>query len=212
MIPGSQLIPRLGQFCFKRAETPAEMEQVHELNYRTFVKEIQQHADNGQGRLVDKFHEWNTYFLALLNGQVIGMLSVHDRAPFSVEARMPDRSLIQQPGMRPLEVRLLAIEKEERHGPVLVGLVYMMNGFARENGYTHYLISAVTEQLALYRHLGFEPLGPAVGKLGATFVPMIASLEQVHAHMQSTMLLLERRAAREFAAAEKRRSLVDQAV
>src|SRR5260221_6963241 len=107
-LPGNQLIPQLGRYHFKRAETLAEMEQVHRLNYRTFVKEIHQHPDNGEGRLVDKFHEWNTYFLALLDDRLIGMLSVHDRPPFSIESRLADRSVIQQPGMRPLEVRLLA--------------------------------------------------------------------------------------------------------
>ncbi len=201
--PGSLFIPRLGRHSFKRAETAEEMEQVHRLNYRTFVKEIPQHSDNGEGRLVDKFHEWNTYFLALLDERVIGMISVHDRAPFSVESRLSDRSLIQQPGMRPLEVRLLAIDPDERRGPVIVGLTYVMNYFAREHGYTHYLISAVTEQMSLYRHLGFEPLGPAQGKPGAMFVPMMATLEQVDEHMRRTMVLWEKRAAREAAAAAK---------
>jgi hypothetical protein len=195
--PGSQFIPRLGRFHFKAAETPEEMEQVHRLNYRTFVKEICQHDDNGQGRLVDKFHQWNTYFLALLDDRVIGMLSVHDHLPFSVESRLDDVSVIRQPGMRPLEVRLLAIEQEERHGPVLVGLTYVMNHFAREHGYTHYLISALTDQIPLYKHLGFSELGPPKGKPAAMFVPMIATLEQVDAHMQRTMVLWERRAARE---------------
>src|SRR5262245_58031259 len=195
--PGGQFIPRLGKYHFKAAETAEEMEQVHRLNYRTFVQEIQQHQDDGRGRLVDKFHEWNTYFLALVGDRLIGMLSVHDRAPFSVESRIDDPSKIRQPGMRPLEVRLLAIEQEERHGPVLVGLTYAMNHFAREHGYTHYLISAVVEQISLYRHLGFEQLGPPKGKPGAMFAPMMATLEQVHEHMQRTMVLWERRAARE---------------
>jgi hypothetical protein len=150
----------VGRFHFKRAETATEIEQVHRLNYRTFVKEIQQHADNGQDRLVDKFHDWNIYFLAMLDDSVIGMISVHDRPPFSVASRLPDRSVIEQPGMRPLEVRLLAIDQTERKGSVLLGLTAVMNCFARDNGYTHYVISAVTGQIALYRHLGFEgPIG-----------------------------------------------------
>jgi N-acyl amino acid synthase FeeM len=199
-VPGGQFIPRLGKFTFKRAETDDEFEQVHRLNYRTFVKEIQQHEDNGQGRLVDKFHQWNTYFLALVDDRVIAMISVHDHAPFSVESRLDDVSVIRQPGMRPLEVRLLAIEQGERHGPVLVGLTYVMNYFAREHGYTHYLISALTEQIPLYRHLGFSEMGPPKGKPGAMFAPMMATLEQVDEHMQRTMVLWERRAAREAAA------------
>src|SRR5262245_19075428 len=163
---GDQCITQLGRYHFKMAQTEAEFEQVHRLNYRTFVREIPQHADTGAGRLVDKFHDWNTYFLALDGERLVGMLSVHDRAPFSVESRLDDPNLIRRPGMRPLEVRLLAIEPDERHGPLLVGLTYAMNCFARRQGYTHYLISAVTDQMALYRHLGFEPLGPARGKPG----------------------------------------------
>src|SRR5262245_51571652 len=195
--PGDQSVPRLGRFRFKVADTDDELEQVHRLNYRTFVREIPQHADNGTGRLVDKFHDWSTYFLALDGKRLVGMLSVHDRAPFSVEARMADPSVIHQPGMRPLEVRLLAIEPAERHGPVLVGLTYAMNCHARQRSYTHFLISAVMGQIPLYGHLGFQALGPASGKLGAQFVPMISTLEQVTAAMQRTMVLWERRAARE---------------
>src|ERR1043166_3044303 len=74
-LPGVQSIPCLGRFHFKVAETDAELEQVHRLNYRTFVQEIPQHGDNGTGRLIDKFHDWNTYFLALDGEQLIGMLS-----------------------------------------------------------------------------------------------------------------------------------------
>src|SRR6266568_521079 len=93
--PGDTWVPRLGRFRFKVADTDLELDQVHQLNYRPFVREIPHHADNGTGRLVDKFHEWNTYFLALLDERVIGMISVHDRAPFSMESRLLDRSVIQ---------------------------------------------------------------------------------------------------------------------
>jgi hypothetical protein len=193
---GDTPVPRLGRFEFKRAQTAEEFEQVHRMNYRTFVKEIPQHADDGAGRLVDKFHEWSTYFLALDGPRLIGMLSVHDRRPFSIESRLDDASVLSRPGMRPLEVRLLAIDPDERQGPVLVGLTYVMNQFARETSHTHYLISAVTDQLPLYEHLGFEPLGPARGKPGAMFVPMIATLGRVDDHMRRTMVLWARRAAR----------------
>ena len=190
---------RLGRYLFKRAETAEEIEQVHRLNYRTFVQEIQQHDDNGQGKLVDKFHDRNIYFLALVDDRVVGMISVHDRPPFSIEARLADRSVIRKPGMRPLEVRLLAIENHERHSMVIGGLTYCMNFFAREKGYTHYLISGVTEQLALYRHIGFEALGPAKGPPGAMFIPMIATLDRVDQQMKRTISLWEKRVAREAA-------------
>ena len=80
-----------GGYVFKRAETNEEFEQIHRLNYRTFVAEIPQHRDPGTGRLVDKFHDKNGYFVALDCGRVIGMISVHDQPPFSVADRLSDR-------------------------------------------------------------------------------------------------------------------------
>src|ERR1044071_5251678 len=43
---------RIGPYTFKAADTEDEIEQVHRLNYATFVREIPQHADPGDGRLV----------------------------------------------------------------------------------------------------------------------------------------------------------------
>ena len=85
-----------GRYLFKRAETEWELEQVHQLNYRTFVREIPQHSDPGSGRLIDKFHDKNDYFIALSGDRVIGMVSVHDRPPFSIAERLPDPRLIEQ--------------------------------------------------------------------------------------------------------------------
>src|SRR5437764_10120539 len=99
---------RLGPYLFKQADTAPEFEQIHQLNYRTFVKEIPQHHENATGLLVDKYHAKNQYFIALRDGQLVGMLSAHDEPPFSVASRMPDPAILTAPGMRPLEVRLLA--------------------------------------------------------------------------------------------------------
>src|SRR5688500_581427 len=83
-----------GRYLFKRAETEWELEEVHRLNYRTFVREIPQHSDPGSGRLVDKFHDKNHYFIALSGDQLIGMVSVHDCPPFSVSERLSDPGIL----------------------------------------------------------------------------------------------------------------------
>jgi aspartate aminotransferase-like enzyme len=188
---------RIGRYTFKLAQTAEDFEQIHQLNYRTFVQEIRQHVDNGQGRLVDKYHERNIYFMAQCDDQLVGMLSVHDQAPFSIETRLTDPSVVHQPGMRPLEVRLLAIEPGERHTFVFAGLIYAMNAFAQAHGFTHYLISGVTDQVELYKHIGFRPLGPAVREARAAFVPMMTTLDWVETHMKRPKSLFERRVARE---------------
>jgi len=193
---------RLGRYVVKTAETDEEFAQIHRLNYRTFVQEIGQHTEASDGSLVDKFHEKNTYILAMREGRLVGMLSAHDQPPFSIASRLAKPELIRRPGMKPLEVRLLAIEPEERHSPVIAMLVYQLFRFGREHGHTHFVISGVTDQIDLYKHIGFEALGPAVGRSGVQFVPMIASLDRVEAQMQRTMTLWERRISKEIAAAE----------
>ena len=53
-----------GPYLFKPADSETEFEQIHALNHATFVREIPQHHDPGDGRLIDKFHEKNFYFVA----------------------------------------------------------------------------------------------------------------------------------------------------
>ena len=65
-----------------------EFEQIHRLNYQTFVEEIPQHPPNPEKKLVDKFHQENTYLICLYRLQVVGMVAVRDRRPFSLDAKL----------------------------------------------------------------------------------------------------------------------------
>src|SRR5207245_3021899 len=102
----------VGCYVFKRAETRQEFEQIHQLNFRTFVHEIPQHSDPGTGHLVDKFHDKSAYFIVVREGRVVGMVSSHDQPPFSVAARLAEPEILERPGKRPMEVRMLALEPE----------------------------------------------------------------------------------------------------
>lgn len=187
---------RVGPYSFQFAETASDLAQVHRLNYRTFVREIPQHQDTGGDVLVDKFHKKNTYLIAKKGNDVVGMLSAHSEAPFSVESRLPDLSVLTREGMKPVEIRLLAVEPGERQSPVVGGLVYALYQFAMARGFTHFVISGVAEQEDFYRHIGFDPLGPAVGTGRARFIPMIASMSDVDRAMGRSMKLWEKRLAR----------------
>jgi len=174
---------RVGGLSFKPAETDEEFRQVHRLNYRTFVREIGQHADPGTGLLVDKFHDKNVYFIAARDGQVIGMLAAHDRPPFSVADRLPDAAVLDRLGGRLLEVRLLAIEPTERRKLVFAGLIWTLYQYARRCGYTHLVISGLTDRLRLYYRFGFRALGPPVRSGRAEYTPMVLSLKELPAEV-----------------------------
>jgi aspartate aminotransferase-like enzyme len=182
---------QLGRYVFKQADAKREFEQIHRLNYQTFVGEIPQYADNGAGYLVDKFHDKNAYFVVLKGERVVGMVSVHDRPPFSITSRLPDPDILTQPGIRPLEVRLLAVERADRGTCVFVGLVYIVYRYAVENGYTHLFISGFQDRVELYEGLGFVSLGPAVRSGQASFVPMVLPLQKLTFRMERMKRLWE---------------------
>ena len=157
---------------FKMATEPDELEQVHRLNYRTFVEEIPQHRANTERALVDKFHDENTYFVALHDSRVIGMIAYREQRPFSLDAKLPHLDSFLPPGLNVCEIRLLAVEPGYRNGVVFRGLVEELTRYSVSRGYTAAVISGTVRQQRLYEHMGFVPFGPRVGDANALYQPM----------------------------------------
>ncbi len=162
---------------FKVASEDWEFEAIHHLNYKTFVEEIPQHSINSEQRLVDRFHEENTYLICIDGPRLAGMAALRGRRPFSLDQKLPSLDQYLPPGRRVCEIRLLAVEKNYRNGAVLPGLVGLIEKHGRERGYDTAIISGTTRQLRLYRHLGFVPFGPMVGRPGNMLQPMMLTYE-----------------------------------
>ncbi|MEO8099117.1 MAG: aminotransferase class V-fold PLP-dependent enzyme [Acidobacteriota bacterium] len=168
-------------FVFKPATEDWEFEQIHRLNYKTFVEEIPQHQASPALRLVDKFHDENTYLLCLRGRQLVGMLAVRGKRPFSLDHKLPDLHSFLPAGRSACEIRLLAIEKGfrgSRGGRVLAGFMALLRRHFTEQGYDLAIISGTTRQLRLYTRLGFLPFGPLLGNPQAQFQPMYLTLER----------------------------------
>jgi len=157
---------------FKVAREPRELEQVHALQYRAFVEEIPQHARNAEGRHVDRFHDENTYFIALDGETVVGSIALRGQRPFSLDQKLADLDAYLPDGHRFFEIRLLSVAKEHRRGNVLPGLLAGVWEYATSAGFDGAVISGTTRQLELYTHIGFIPFGPLVGTDDAAFQPM----------------------------------------
>jgi aspartate aminotransferase-like enzyme len=162
---------------FKIASEDWEIEAIHRLNYKTFAEEIPQHERNPEQRLVDKFHAENVYAICLDGDQLVGMVCGRSKRPFSLDQKLPNLDSFLPPGREPVEVRLLSVERDYRTGPVFCGLVRLVAQHFRDQGCDLAIISGTTRQLRLYKHLGFQPFGPAVGSGDAVFQPMHLTLE-----------------------------------
>jgi len=160
----------------KVASEEWEFEQIHRLNYRTFVEEIPQHQANPSGVLVDRFDRDNTYVIAVDNRQVLGMIAVRGTRPFSLDSKLTDLDSYLPPARRLCEFRLLAVDKAHRAGRLLQQLIAGVWSHCHRCGYDLAVMSGTTRQLKLYRHLGFVPFGPLVGEPHARFQPMMLTL------------------------------------
>lgn len=169
--------PATGPIQFKIASEPWEFDQIHRLNYRTFVEEIPQHPANGERMRIDPFHEQNTYVIAVRDRQVVGMVAVRGERPFSLDGKLPDLDGYLPSNRRLCEVRLLAIPRPHRNGFVFRGLLDRLIEQILSQGYELAVISGTLRQAKLYAHLGFVPFGPQVGSGQALYQPMYLTLE-----------------------------------
>ena len=166
------------QVRFKVAGETEEFEQVFRLAYETFVEEIPQHPPNDERRHVDRFHDENTYLIALDGDDLVGMLALRGERPFSLDQKLGNVDDYLPPDRQVCELRLLAVRPAYRKGIVFRGLIDLLVKYGRAQGYDLAIISGTLRQQKLYKHLGFIPFGSLVGTDEAPFQPMYLSFER----------------------------------
>ena len=163
-----------------------EFEQIHRLNYQTFVEEIPQHPPNPEKKLVDKFHQENTYLICLNGQQVVGMVAVRDRRPFSLDAKLDSLTNYLPPHRSICEIRLLAVDPGHRSPRVFQRLMLGLAQYVGAQGYDLAVMSGTVRQQKLYGQLGFTAFGPLVGSAEALYQPMYMTLADFAALKQRT--------------------------
>ena len=177
------------EYIYKVATEDWEIEQIHRLNYRTFVEEIPQHAPNQEERLVDRFHSENTYIICLQARRLVGMLAIRGKRPFSIDDKVANLDAYLPSGRSACEVRLLAVEPGARKTVVFPKLFENAVRQCLHSGYDICVISATTRQLKLYRHVGFVPFAGLVGTEKAPYQPMYLTLENFGRTLETSTVL-----------------------
>jgi len=178
---------------FKIASEPWEFERIHELNYQTFVNEIPQHPRNDGKKLVDKFHHENTYFICIRGRELLGMLALRAKRPFSLDQKLDNLAAHLPPFNAICEIRLLVVKKQHRRTAIFAGILKHSFAWGIQQGYDLAVISGTTRQLKLYTHLGFKAFGPLVGEKDVLFQPMYLDFTNAMAlKRQSRLFQIER--------------------
>lgn len=166
------------KLVYKIASEPDEINQIHQLNYETFVEEIPQHQENQDRRLVDKFDKENVYIVAKDGEEVVGMIALRITRPFSLDQKLEGLDQYLPGDAKPCEVRLLSVKKNYRRTLVFYQLVNELVSYCLEADFDMALISGTDRQIKLYKRMGFEPFGEMVGTEGAMFQPMYLTKEK----------------------------------
>ncbi|QWQ39393.1 aminotransferase class V-fold PLP-dependent enzyme [Gemella sp. zg-570] len=164
---------------YKIANTKEEYEQIFKLNYETFVNEIPQHEKNEDEILIDKFHDNNIYIIAKKGSEVIGMISLCDKRPFSLDQKVNGIEKHYKGDFnKPIEIRLLSIKNEYRKTKVFFSLVERVFSYTIQNSYDIIFISGTIRQEKLYNHIGFKRFYDNVGTKDAEYIPMFLNLKE----------------------------------
>lgn len=162
----------------KLASEDWEFDQLFSLNYKTFVNEIPQHQQNETERLVDKFHDKNKYIIVIQDKKLIGMMSINENRPFSLDQKLQNLDKLLPPFSNGFEIRLLSVREEYRGTVVFLKLFAKLAEIIKERRYDIGLISGIISQQKLYSKIGFVPFGPIVGNETAKFQPMYITLDK----------------------------------
>ena len=162
---------------FFRIATSADFEDIHRLNYETFVEEIPQHAPNAARQLIDRFHDQNTYVVGVVDQRIVAMVCGRCARPFSLDQKLEALDSFLPSHRRPVEIRLLAIRRAWRKTAVFCGLMHFLSRHYTAQGCDLAVISGTVRELKLYRHLGFQPFAEPTGTADALYQPMFLTLD-----------------------------------
>lgn len=174
-------------YRFKIATEHWELSEINKLNHETFSREIPQHPTQENGTLIDQFHDENVYLICIQRQNLLGMLALRDKRPFSLEKKLPNFDQYVAKTESICEGRLLSIKPEARHSKVFLGLLAMAADYCEQNRYDSMIISGIVKEQKLYKHIGFRAFGPLVGTHDALYQPMCLTLRGFYQSAKATL-------------------------
>jgi predicted N-acetyltransferase YhbS len=155
-----------------KVATQDEFDKIHQLNHETFADEIPQHEKTPDGKLIDAFHEKNTYIVALEGEELVGMVCYNSVRPFSLDKKINNLDELLPDYKKLVEVRLFAVKKNKRKQGIALAMLKLLIPSLIKQGYDLGIISGSLKELELYNNIGAVPFGSVVGTPEAPYQPL----------------------------------------
>ncbi|MGH7222729.1 MAG: histidinol-phosphate aminotransferase family protein, partial [Gemmataceae bacterium] len=173
-----------------RLATSDDRNAIYKHRHGVYALELGQHAANAEGRLTDPLDAYNIYVAGLLDGEVVGFVSLtppgHPR--YSLDKYFARSELPFVFDATLYEVRLLTIVPHyrggDRGGEIAALLIYAAFRWVESNGGRRIVAIGRREVLGLYRRVGLQPLGRQIQSGAVTYELLTASVTELREQVQ----------------------------
>lgn len=169
-----------------------DRDTIYRLRHDVFARELAQHGENADGRLIDSLDEFNTYLTASLGEEIAGFISVTPPgARYSIDKYLSRDELPFLVDDWLYELRLLAVMPPHRGSRILPALIYGAFRWVEHQGGSRIMAIGRREILDIYVKVGLRPLGRQIKSGAVMFELIAATTEEVNQQLVRYAPLLD---------------------
>lgn len=161
-----------------------DRQQIYRLRHAVYATELAQHRENPEQELHDPLDQFNQYFVASRDGEVLGFVSITppDRGVFSLDKYFARDEVPFPRDDHLYEVRLLTVLKPYRHTPLAGLLMHAALRWITVRGGNRIAAIGRREVLPLYRKLGLVTTGRQTKSGAVIYELMSVSVARAEQH------------------------------
>ncbi|MDE0960725.1 MAG: histidinol-phosphate transaminase [Planctomycetota bacterium] len=177
-----------------REATEQDREEIYRTRHDVYAVELGQHPQNAERSLKNHLDQFNRYFVAIIDGQMAGFISVTppEGGEYSLDGYLDRKQWPFEDRDRLFEVRLLTVKSGRRGSLLATALMYASFRAVEASGGTRLVVIGRTEVASIYRSSGYQDHGIELVKGDVTFRLMSASVAQVREQVEKRPQLLSR--------------------
>jgi histidinol-phosphate/aromatic aminotransferase/cobyric acid decarboxylase-like protein/ribosomal protein S18 acetylase RimI-like enzyme len=172
----------------------AERDAIYRMRHSVYAKELGQHRQRADARLIDSLDAFNHYIAATVRGVLAGFVSITPpgHGSYSIDKYLARDELPFPVDDGLFEIRILTVDPAFRGSPVAGILMYASLRWVEDHGGSNIVLIGRTEVAKLYERVGMRRLGRRVESGAVTFELMGASIAEVQARAEEFAGLLRR--------------------
>ena len=177
-----------------REATEQDRQEIYRTRHDVYAVELGQHPQNPDGILKNHLDQFNRYFVAIIEGQMAGFISITppEGGDYSLDSYLDRKQWPFEDRDRLYEVRLLTVKPGRRGSLLATALMYASFRAVEASGGTRLVVIGRTEVASIYRSSGYQDHGIELVRGAVTFRLMSASVDQIREQVEKRPQLVAR--------------------